>query len=271
MPFKGVLGVMMPILRQERLGPYWYKDGRDVVFDAEVGDQSLVQSPALDEHAAGQVAPPQPVLCPYTRTGYLIKTVTDRILAAIGLVITLPLLIIIAIAIRIDSTGPAIFQQQRVGKGGKLFTFYKFRGMYVDGMKRFPHLYDYNYSQNEIKTLYFHIENDPRVTRVGRFLRRTSLDELPNLINVVLGDMSLVGPRPEIPEFVQYYGDLAEVIFSVKPGITSLAKSTGRDELNFYQTMTLDAEYLATRSVRGDFAILLKTVLKIVTGRNRGL
>lgn len=206
----------------------------------------------------------------YSRFGEGVMQALDRVLAAIGLIVISPILLPLALAVKLDSRGPAFFRQTRIGRAGRPFTFYKFRGMYVDAKERFPHLYDYRYSQEEVQNLRFHPEQDPRVTRVGHFIRRTSLDELPNLINVVLGDMSLVGPRPEIPELLPYYGRHAKTVLSVKPGITSLAKCVGRDDLTFQETLDLDLRYIRERNLRMDLAILFGTVWKIVTGRNVG-
>ncbi len=239
---------------------------------------------AVAEDALGRVAgvdvaplPRAPALAPgraavgrYTPAGELVKAVSDRVLAALGLVLISPLLALLALAVRLDSPGPALFRQPRVGRGGRRFTFWKFRGMYVDARARFPELYDYSYSQTEIQELRFHPDQDPRVTRVGRFVRRTSLDELPNLINVVLGDMSLVGPRPEIPELLPYYGDAAAEILSVRPGITSLAKLVGRDDLTFEETLALDRRYLRERSLALDFRLLFGTARMVLTGRSVG-
>jgi lipopolysaccharide/colanic/teichoic acid biosynthesis glycosyltransferase len=206
----------------------------------------------------------------YTPLGEIAKAVSDRVLASLGLVLISPLLALIAIAVRLDSPGPVLFRQERVGRGGRRFTFWKFRGMYQDARKRFPGLYDYSYSQAEIQDLRFHPDQDPRVTRVGRFVRRTSLDELPNLINVVLGDMSLVGPRPEIPELLPYYGDAATEILSVRPGITSLAKLIGRDHLSFQETLALDRRYIRERSLALDLRLLFGTAVLVLTGRSIG-
>jgi lipopolysaccharide/colanic/teichoic acid biosynthesis glycosyltransferase len=206
----------------------------------------------------------------YSPLGELMKAVSDRVLAAIGLAAISPLLALIALAVRLDSRGPALFRQRRVGRGGRPFTFYKFRGMYVDARQRFPELYDYHYSAEEIQTLRFHPEEDPRVTRVGGFLRRTSLDELPNLVNVVLGDMSLVGPRPEIPELLPYYGEAAAEVLSVRPGITSLAKLVGRDNITFEETLALDRRYIRERSLALDFKLLFGTAVMVVTGHSVG-
>ncbi len=206
----------------------------------------------------------------YTRFGEFVKDALDRVLAAIGLLLVSPVLLAVAAAVKLDSPGPAFFRQTRIGRGGRPFTFWKFRGMYVDARERFPKLYDYAYSAEEVQTLRFHPGEDPRVTRVGRFIRRTSLDELPNLLNVVLGDMSLVGPRPEIPELMPYYGRAARLVLSVKPGITSLAKLVGRDNITFQETLDLDLRYIRERSLRADLGILLGTVLMVTTGRNVG-
>ena len=206
----------------------------------------------------------------YTRIGEHAKDAIDRVLATLGLVLISPLLLALAAAVRLDSRGPAFFLQARIGRGGRPFMFYKFRGMFVDAKQRFPQLYDYRYSQAEVQELRFHPDQDPRVTRVGNFIRRTSLDELPNLINVVRGDMSLVGPRPEIPELIPYYGRHAKTVLGVKPGITSLAKCMGRDDLTFQETLDLDLRYLHERSLRMDLGILFGTVWKIVTGRLAG-
>ena len=206
----------------------------------------------------------------YSRTTLSLRDVADRILAAAGLILISPILLAIALAIRLDSPGPAIFTQTRIGRNRKPFTFVKFRGMFADAPERFPQLYRYQYSSDEVPNLHFHSEDDPRVTRLGRFLRRTSLDELPNLINVVFGDMSLVGPRPEIPEMLPYYGPAADIVLSVKPGVTSLAKLVGRDHLTFRETLELDVEYVRIRSLSKDLRILLATTMLVLTGKSVG-
>ena len=206
----------------------------------------------------------------YSRAGERIKDVFDRVLAAIGIALISPILLGIAVAIRLDSPGPAFFRQLRIGRDGRPFRFWKFRGMFVDAKTRFPQLYDYRYDAEQARQLRFHPPTDPRVTRVGRFIRRTSLDELPNLINVVLGDMSLVGPRPEIPELIPYYGASARTVLSVKPGITSLAKLLGRDNITFEETLELDLRYVRERSLRMDVGVLIGTVWMVLTGRSIG-
>jgi lipopolysaccharide/colanic/teichoic acid biosynthesis glycosyltransferase len=225
--------------------------------------------PAVSARAL-PAARPRVYVGQYTLAGEWIKEASDRCLAALGLMIISPFLLLIAVAIRLDSRGPAIFRQTRLGRGGRPFTFFKFRGMVVDARVRFPELYHYRYSREQVRTLHFHAPDDPRVTRLGRFLRRTSLDELPNLFNVVLGQMSLVGPRPEIPEMIPYYGEASASVLSVKPGVTSLAKLVGRDHLDFAETLRLDLKYVRTRSLALDFRILFGTAWMVLTGRSIG-
>jgi lipopolysaccharide/colanic/teichoic acid biosynthesis glycosyltransferase len=196
-----------------------------------------------------------------------IRRALDIAIALTALLITLPLLVLAALAVRIDSPGPVLFRQQRVGKGGKLFTLYKLRGMYVDAPMRWPELYSYIHDAGDLLTLRFHPEQDPRVTRVGRFIRRTSIDELPNFWNVLMGHMSIVGPRPEIPEMLQYYGDKADIILSVRPGVTSLPKVTGRDRLTVLETLDLDVWYVEHRSFWLDLKIMAATVATVVLQR----
>lgn len=184
----------------------------------------------------------------------------DIAIALVVLVLSLPLLLVVALAVRLDTRGPALFRQTRIGRGGRPFTLVKFRGMHVDARERWPELYDYSYAPEELAELRFHPQHDPRVTRVGRVIRRTSVDELLNFWNVLRGEMSVVGPRPEIPELLPYYGEHAATVLTVKPGVTSLAKVSGRDGLTFLQTLAIDVEYVRTRSLGADLQIMARTV-----------
>jgi lipopolysaccharide/colanic/teichoic acid biosynthesis glycosyltransferase len=185
----------------------------------------------------------------------------EIVVASVLLVVTLPLMALIAVIVRLDSPGPVVFRQARVGRDGRLFKFAKFRTLYVDARQRWPHLYAYRYTADEVAALHFKLKNDPRVTRVGRWLRKSTLDELPNLWNVLTGDVALVGPRPEIPEMLPYYDDVTLAKFSVRPGVTGLAQVRGRGDLSFRDTVALDVEYVRTRSLRLDVEILLSTVI----------
>jgi|SRR5579859_1040226 len=192
------------------------------------------------------------------------KRVFDLALGSIGLVVSSPIMLALAIIIRLDSPGPAVFRQKRLGKGGRPFTFYKFRTMRIDARTRYPQLYAYSYSPEEIATMYFKVLDDPRLTRFGRHLRKTSLDELPNFINVLRGDMSLVGPRPELPEMLPYYTPQQTMKFSVLPGLTGLAQVTGRAVLTFQETIVADLDYCERRSLWFDVLILLRTIKTVI-------
>jgi lipopolysaccharide/colanic/teichoic acid biosynthesis glycosyltransferase len=195
-----------------------------------------------------------------------LKRSIDLILGSVLLVIALPIILAAVIWIRMESAGPALFFQTRLGRRGAPFRICKLRGMYIDARERHPELYDYSHNRN--LDFHFHYPNDPRVTKVGRILRRTSIDELPNLWNVVVGDMSLVGPRPEIPDMLAMYGARRDEYLSVKPGITCRSKITGRDILTKRETLTLDLQYIRNRSLSEDLSILWKTFLSVIRRRD---
>lgn len=182
------------------------------------------------------------------------------------LVLSAPLCLVLAVLVRLDSPGPALFFQTRLGRGAKPFRFVKFRTMLVDARERYPELYRYKYTPDQIEVMRFKVKNDPRTTRFGEWLRKTSLDELPNFWNVLTGDMALVGPRPEIPEMLPYYSDEGLLKFSVKPGVTGFAQTAGRGHLSFRETVRLDVEYVKTRSLLVDLKVMLNTVAMVVRG-----
>jgi lipopolysaccharide/colanic/teichoic acid biosynthesis glycosyltransferase len=186
--------------------------------------------------------------------------------AVIALILTSPIMLVLAILIRRGTSGRALFFQDRVGREGKLFKFVKFRTLYADARARFPELYAYQYDPEQLKALHFKVEKDPRVTPQGHWMRKSTLDELPNFWNVLTGDMALVGPRPEIPEMLPYYqGEMLQK-FSVRPGVTGLAQISGRGRLGFHETVALDVQYVKTRSFTLDLKIVLMTINKMVTG-----
>jgi lipopolysaccharide/colanic/teichoic acid biosynthesis glycosyltransferase len=182
------------------------------------------------------------------------------------LIIAIPLILVAAAAIRIETPGSPFFIQTRLGRNGKPFRICKLRGMYTDARIRFPSYYDYSAKRD--LDFCFHHEEDPRVTRAGMFIRKTSIDELPNLWNVVLGDMSLVGPRPEIPEVLALYGSDRREYLSVKPGVTCLSKVTGRDRLTKRETIDFDIKYIRERSFGLDLTILWQTFRGVVLRRD---
>lgn len=197
------------------------------------------------------------------RVPFLLR-VFEVSVAGVILLFGLPVMMVQWAIIRLGTPGPGLFFQHRVGIGQRLFRFVKFRTMYVDARERFPHLYAYRYSPDELLSLKFKSDSDPRVTPQGRWLRRLSVDELPNFWNVLTGEMALVGPRPEIPEMLPYYkGEMLEK-FSVRPGVTGIAQISGRGRLGFYETVELDVSYVRNRSFLLDFRILAKTVALII-------
>lgn len=187
----------------------------------------------------------------------LVKRTMD-ITAALSLIVFLfPLLVLIAVLIKIDDpNGKVFFCQQRIGKDEKIFKMYKFRSMYCDAEKRLEELLQYN----EMDGAMFKMKDDPRVTRIGKFIRALSLDELPQLINVVQGEMSLVGPRPPLVREVAEYTVYDKQRLLVKPGITGLWQVSGRSSVSFPEMVELDLEYIRCLSLKNDIIILLKTV-----------
>jgi lipopolysaccharide/colanic/teichoic acid biosynthesis glycosyltransferase len=191
-----------------------------------------------------------------------LKRVFDILIGFMLLIPALPIIFVAALAIKLETPGSPFFVQTRLGRNGRPFKIFKLRGMYIDARTRFPSFYDFTGKQN--LDFCFHHEVDPRITRAGKFIRRTSIDELPNLWNVLLGDMSLVGPRPEIPEVLALYGAYREEYLSIKPGVTCVSKCTGRDRLTKRETIEFDLRYIRERSLRLDLAILWRTFRSVV-------
>lgn len=191
------------------------------------------------------------------------KRALDVVLSAAFLIAALPLLLAIAIAIKIESPGSALFVQERVGLRGRRFRFYKFRSMYADADRRLADVLHLN----EVSGPVFKMRNDPRVTRVGRLLRRSSLDELPQLFNVLRGEMSLVGPRPPVPSEVAVYRASDLVRLTVKPGLTCWWQIRGRSDCDFDTWMRYDQEYVAGLGLVTDLRILLGTVVAVLSAR----
>lgn len=235
--------------------------------------------------------------------GTTLVGISERLFALMALILASPLMLLIAIAIRLDSPGGAIFKQRRIARipsGGTLgegavrmdagrpsgerngrhgsstngippslavpaFTIYKFRTYHANSDRLAPQRARFEFEPEKIDQVHLQLQNDPRITRVGRFLRRTSLDELPNFLNVLLGHMRIVGPRPEVVPMYGYYTDAQKIKFSVKPGITGLAQVNGRGKLNFEQTVAYDLKYVRERSWRLDLMILLRTLKVVLT------
>lgn len=181
-----------------------------------------------------------------------VKRLLDIVFSLIGLIILSPIMLIVAIAIKIESRGPVIFKQDRLGLNGKVFKIYKFRSMYVGAEKKGV----------------YETKGDPRVTKVGRFIRKTSIDELPQFINIIKGDMSIIGPRPTLtyhPWPFEEYTEIQKKRFSVRPGVTGWAQVNGRKELPWEKRIEYDIEYVENLSFLFDLKIFFKTIIKVLS------
>jgi lipopolysaccharide/colanic/teichoic acid biosynthesis glycosyltransferase len=194
------------------------------------------------------------------RSYRIAKRAFDVVGAGFGLIILSPVMLLVAVAIACTDGFPVLYRQKRVGSGMKPFQIFKFRSMRVDAdeiLRRDPELM----KQFQIN---FKLENDPRITAIGKFIRKTSLDELPQLYNVLRGEMSLVGPRPIVEKEIELYGDGAWVFCAVEPGCTGLWQCSGRSALTYEARVALDVQYVKTASLWGDLTIILKTITSVV-------
>ena len=192
---------------------------------------------------------------------FLIKRLIDIVGSFLGLVLISPLLLVLCVAIKLDSKGPIIFAQKRIGKNGVPFYMYKFRSMIVDAEERLGALKE----KNEMSGPMFKIKDDPRITKVGRFIRKTSMDELPQLLNILKGEMTFVGPRPNLPKEVEKFDDWMKIKLIAKPGLTCYWQVMGRNDVDFEDWMKLDLKYVQDRNTWLDIKLILKT-FKVLFG-----
>lgn len=192
----------------------------------------------------------------------VLRRALDILVSTTALLLLLPLLALLAFLIRLDSPGPILFVQRRVGLGGREFNVYKFRSMFLDAEQRLGSVL----AGNERSGPVFKMRQDPRITRMGRPLRRGSLDEVPQLLNVLRGEMSLVGPRPALPREVALYTAGQRARLSVVPGLTGLWQVSGRATLSFEESIALDLEYVSRQSVWLNVVLILRTVPAVLTG-----
>ena len=185
----------------------------------------------------------------------------DIISASIGILFLLPLFIVLAILVKLDSKGPIFFSHKRIGKNGKIIGIYKFRSMVSNSEEIFK-----NFTEEQKKEFEknFKLDDDPRITKIGGFLRKTSLDELPQLLNIIKGDMSVVGPIPIVRAEVEKYGVCADKLFSVKPGLTGFWQANGRSDTTYEERVQMDMYYIDNRSFLLDIRIILKTVISVI-------
>lgn len=201
------------------------------------------------------------------------KRISDVALSAVALVLLSPVLLLIALVIKLDSSGPILFKQTRIGKGGRPFTFYKFRTMVHNADPEIHRRYVQSLIRQQAEggaqdssAPMYKIKKDPRITRVGAFLRRTSLDELPQFLNVIKGEMSLVGPRPPLPYEVQEYQDWHLSRLAILPGITGPWQVRGRSRVTFDEMVRMDIDYIVHRSLWLDLKILILTIPAVLGG-----
>ena len=194
----------------------------------------------------------------------VIKRVIDVVCSFVGVLVLSPLFVVIAIIIKFTSKGPVFFSQKRVGRDGKEFKMYKFRSMVVNAEE----LKEKLAAQNEMSGPMFKMKDDPRVTKVGKFIRKTSIDELPQLFNILKGDMSLVGPRPSLPKEVAQFEDWMYRRLEVKPGLTCYWQVSGRNNIDFEDWMKLDIKYVEERNFWIDIMLIFKTVFVLFGDKN---
>jgi lipopolysaccharide/colanic/teichoic acid biosynthesis glycosyltransferase len=251
-------------------------DGWDeLVIDARLLRTVAEERPELLRRASRVwlVASESTTLPPFTpplpRLGRVLKRVLDVVLSVIGLLLMLPLLAVVLVAVRCESAGPVIFKQVRMGANGRRFRMYKVRTMYQgnDDSDHRRYVADLIAGLAEPRAGVFKLTDDPRVTRVGRLLRHLSIDELPQLWNVLKGDMSLVGPRPPLPGETELYSAEAWERLAVRPGITGLWQVSGRSQLSFDEMVSLDVNYWKGWTLWSDLAILLRTPKAVLSGR----
>lgn len=222
--------------------------------------QSLPLEPDLRPPPVSRLVPDWQFALPDPWTYRIGKRLFDVVFALCGLALLLPLLPFVITLIKLDSPGPVVFAQRRVGRGGRPFTCYKFRSMIQAAESMKSELANLNEASGPA----FKIRDDPRITRVGAFLRRSSLDEVPQLLNILRGQMSIVGPRPQIPAEVELYEPWHRRRLEVKPGITCLWQIAGRSHIGFDEWMRLDLDYLRRRSLKLDLWIVLHTLPAVI-------
>jgi lipopolysaccharide/colanic/teichoic acid biosynthesis glycosyltransferase len=241
------------------------------VPDEEIVEADTETAAVIDLRTGSPVVAIDPGIAVLPRTGYLaasrwqlaVKRAMDVVVSGVALVVLAPLFVVITVAVLTTSRGGLLYKQDRIGQHGEMFRFWKFRSMRANAHEEKSTLWGLNEQDGPI----FKIRKDPRVTRVGRILRRLSLDELPQLVHVFTGRMSLVGPRPHLPEEVAAYSPRAQQRLAAKPGITCIWQVSGRSDLDFETWIDLDLEYVHTWNLRQDLRLLAKTVPAVVSGR----
>jgi exopolysaccharide biosynthesis polyprenyl glycosylphosphotransferase len=243
---------------------YWALDGWDISFVVSPAITGVSSSRLTTRVIAGS-----PLIkissIKFSGPQYFVKTTFDILFSIFALVVASPVMLATALAIKLTDKGPILFRQTRIGLNGKEFQILKFRSMKVDADKEFEELA--SIAGYEVNAVQFKLKDDPRITRVGKFIRKTSIDELPQFLNVLIGDMSVVGPRPHVQKEVNAYDEHAVRRLLVKPGITGPWQVGGRSELTWEESVALDLEYVEKWSVLGDSSLIIRTVFYVIRVR----
>jgi lipopolysaccharide/colanic/teichoic acid biosynthesis glycosyltransferase len=263
----GMLGLMVPFAGARHvIAAYWWRVTRRLrqasAWEQEKTGTDLDATPSLLDAAALRLALLDVHHPRLSGPRQVVKDLFDRSVAAFGLILLSPLMLAIAVAIRLSGNGPVLFTEARVGKGGKPFKIYRFRTMVVDTEARLAEIRE----RNEPGGVLFKMRGDLHVTVIGARLRKWSLDELPQLINVLRGDMSLVGPRSALPEETENYASHVLLLLDVKPGLTGMWQVNGRSDLSWDESVRLDLRYVENWSFALDLQILWKTVTVLLRG-----
>jgi exopolysaccharide biosynthesis polyprenyl glycosylphosphotransferase len=235
----------------------------DPTTDDMLLDLTPMESALVDLRVAESVAPAQRGLLEASTWQVATKRAIDIVMSVFALLVLTPVLLAVALAVRLTSRGPVFYVQERVGRDGAPFRMVKFRSMYRDAHDRRLEHVEQNIHQGPI----FKIRDDPRITPVGRAIRRLSIDELPQFFNVLMGQMSLVGPRPALPEEFLHYTARERQRLLVKPGVTCIWQVSGRSDIDFHTWIDMDLEYIDAWSLRLDLKLLAMTVPAVLTGR----
>lgn len=240
---------------------------QEIRFDPTTDDLLLdltsAEPAVVDYRVIEEVTAPRPGLLNAAFWQVAVKRLMDIVASALAIVVLTPVLLSVALLIRVTSRGPVLYVQERVGRDGAPFRMVKFRSMYRDAHERRSEHAELNIHQGPI----FKIRDDPRITPVGRAMRRLSIDELPQFFNVLMGSMSLVGPRPALPEEFLDYTERERQRLLVKPGVTCIWQVSGRSDVDFDTWIDMDLEYIEDWSLRMDLKLLAKTVPAVITGR----
>lgn len=225
-------------------------------MDMPVSAKSTVKAEYKKEYKAEYKIKNKPIYS-------IVKRIFDFTFSLLALILLIPVFVIIAIAIKLDDGGPVFYVSNRVGKDGKIFGVYKFRSMVLNADQL---IQSFTPEQKKEFENNFKIQNDPRITKIGRFIRKTSLDELPQLLNILKGDMSFVGPRPVTKCETELYGKYKDILLSVRPGLTGFWAANGRSNITYRRRKAMEIYYVKNQSLMLDLKILLKTILVVFTG-----